>query len=119
MKAMILFPIIALFSISVLAQNWPEPQAPAVQQADPYVSIPKAALTPGPTSIYRAVFDATKLPSDLKTLLPAVNAVGGLMNDLRVGRTAFRNAHFINGFHRPAKDEILDNAHYRAKYGID
>jgi intracellular sulfur oxidation DsrE/DsrF family protein len=108
-----------LFAVSVLAQKWPEPKAPAVPQADPYVAIPNVALAPGPASIYRSVFDATKLPSDPKSILPAVNAVGGLMNDLRVGGTPARNAHFVIVFHGPATDGILTNEHYRAKYGID
>lgn len=113
------FFVVALFSFSVAAQKWPEAQAPAVPQADPYVPIPGSALSPSSLSTYRSIFDATRMSSDPIRLVPAVNAVGALMNDVRVGGTPNKNVHFVIVFHGPATDGILLNEHYRAKYGVD
>ncbi|MBV9217035.1 MAG: DsrE family protein [Acidobacteria bacterium] len=98
---------------------WPEPKAPAIEKADPYVAIPGAALSPTPKSSYSGIFDATKMAKTPDALIPAVNAVGGLLNDLAVGGTLRSNTHFVLVFHGAATDGILDNEHYRAKYGID
>ncbi len=69
-------------AIGGYGQKWPKALAPAFPEADPYVAIPNAAIAPSATTSFSAVFDATKFPSDRKTILPALNAVGGLMNDL-------------------------------------
>lgn len=111
--------IVCALSGSAVCQKWPEAKAPAVPQADPYVAIPGAALSPGPNSAYSAVFDATKFPSDPKSIVPALNAAGGLLNDIEVGGAPMKNTHFVVVFHGSATNGILDNEHYRAKYGID
>jgi intracellular sulfur oxidation DsrE/DsrF family protein len=106
-------------TISTIAQKWPEPKAPVIANADPYVAIPGAALLPTSKSIYKGIFDATKMSKAPDALVPAVNAVGGLLNDLAVGGTLKSNTHFVIVFHGPATDGILDNEHYKAKYGVD
>jgi intracellular sulfur oxidation DsrE/DsrF family protein len=119
MKTIVALFAITLFTLSAAAQKWPEAKAPVIPEADPYVAIPGASLSPTSASTYSCIFDATKMSSDPKALIPAVNAVGGLLNDLRVGGTPNRNAHFVIVFHGAATDGILDNDHYRAKYGVD
>ncbi|MFL6374551.1 MAG: DsrE family protein [Pyrinomonadaceae bacterium] len=111
--------ITCMLTIAASAQKWPEAKAPAFAEADPYVAIPGAALSPNSTSVYSGIFDATKLPSDRKTILPALNAVGGLMNDFAVGGTPDGNVHFVIVFHGAATDGILDNSHYKQMYGVD
>lgn len=111
--------VICAFAVAASAQKWPEAKAPAFAEADPYVAIPGAALSPTGSSTYSGVFDATKFPSDRKTILPALNAVGGLMNDFAVGGTPNQNVRFVVVFHGAATDGILDNAHYRKMYGVD
>jgi len=100
-------------------QKWPAAKAPAFPEADPYVTIPGAAISPTSASTYSAVFDATKFVSDRKTILPALNAVGGLMNDFAVGGTPNEKVHFVVVFHGAATDGILDNTHYKQMYGVD
>ena len=107
------------FTFSVSAQNWPKGEAPVIANADPYVSIPGAALAPTRLTTYSAVFDATRTAKEPTALVPALNAAGGLLNDLAVGGTPMTQTHFVVVFHGAATDGILDNAHYRAKYGVD
>jgi intracellular sulfur oxidation DsrE/DsrF family protein len=118
-RAFFVFAVLAVAAVGASAQKWPEANAPAFPQADPYVAIPGAAMSPGAASEYWGVFDATKFPSDRKAILPALNAVGGLLNDLAVGATPEKNAHFVVVFHGAATDGILTNAAYRQMYGTD
>lgn len=111
--------LIAATGTVVFAQKWPEGKAPIVPNADPYVRIQDAALSPARSTTYSAVFDATRLAKDPGALVPGVNAVGGLLNDLGVSDVPLSNAHFVVVFHGPATDAILVNEKYRAKYGID
>lgn len=111
--------LIGLLSAAAIGQKWPPAKAPAFPEADPYVAVPNAAIQPTATSTFSAVFDATKFPSDRKTILPALNAVGGLMNDFAVGGTPDSNVHFVVVFHGAATDGILVNTHYKQMYGVD
>jgi intracellular sulfur oxidation DsrE/DsrF family protein len=100
------------------AQGWPEPKAPAIPGADGYVVIPNVAVAPDARSAYRVIFDSTRMVSDPSKLLPAVNGAGGVMNDLDVSRVPQARQKFAIVFHGAALDGILDDAHYREKYGM-
>lgn len=110
---------LSLFTAVAVGQKWPPAKAPVFPEADPYVAIPNAAIAPTPTSVFSGIFDATKFPSDRKTILPALNAVGGLMNDFAVGGTPNGNVHFVVVFHGAATDGILDDVHYKQMYGVN
>ena len=107
-----------LLALAASAQEWPAPKAPSIPLADGYVRIPNAAVTPAPKTIYRSIFDGTRPAAEPDKILPVVNAVGGVLNDLAVGRVPRANRQFAVIFHGPAVDGILDDAHYRAKYGV-
>lgn len=100
------------------AQKWPEPKAPAIAQADGYVVIPHAAVAPDRKTTYRVIFDATRMSSDPSAILPAINGAGGVINDLDVGKVPRAQQKFVIVFHGAGLDGILDDAHYRQKYGI-
>jgi intracellular sulfur oxidation DsrE/DsrF family protein len=109
--------IILITTITLTAAQWPSPKAPAVSGADGYVEIPNATLAPTKSSTYRAIFDATR-PADKPTeLLPALNMAGSELNALATANVPLANAKFAVVFHGPAVDGILDEAHYKAKFG--
>jgi len=118
-KSILVLSVICASVMMASAQKWPEGKAPVIPNADPYVAIPGAALSPTKLTSYSAVFDATKMAQDPAVLVPAVNAAGGLLNDLAVGGTPARNTHFVVVFHGAATDGILNNENYRAKYGMN
>jgi len=118
-RSILILGVLCACSSLTFSQTWPEGKAPAISEADPYVAIPGAALSPGTGSVYKGVFDATKMAKDPKSILPALNATGGLLNDLAVGHTPLKSTHFVVVFHGPATDGILLNDSYKAKYGID
>ena len=109
---------IALISTVTLASaQWPSPQATAVSGADGYVDIPNAVLAPTKNGTYRAIFDATRAAQKPTDLLPALNMAGSELNALAVTNVPLANAKFAVVFDRPAADGILDELHYKWRFG--
>src|SRR5437870_5755667 len=109
--------IVLISTITLATAQWPPPKATAVSGADGYVEIPNAALAPTKISTYRAIFDATHLADKPTELLPALNMAGSELNALATANVPLANAKFAIVFHGPAVDGILDEAHYKAKFG--
>jgi hypothetical protein len=86
--------IISISTITLAAAQWSPPKAPAVSGADGYVEIPNAALAPTKNSIYRAVFDPTRLADKPTELLPALNMAGSELNALATANVPPANAKF-------------------------
>jgi intracellular sulfur oxidation DsrE/DsrF family protein len=114
-----------LLSLSAVAMaapagpaKWPAPKAAAVPQADGYVTIPGAAVPILKTRVYRAVFDATQPAGKPTDLVPALNMVGSELNALVASGVPLANAKFVVVFHGAAMNGILDEAHYKAKFGV-
>jgi intracellular sulfur oxidation DsrE/DsrF family protein len=110
--------LIFFASISLAYAQWPPPKSPAVPEADGYVAIPSAALTPTKKTTYHAVFDATRAADKPDQLLPALNMAGSELNALAAVNAPLTNAKFVVVFHGPATDGILDEAHYLKKFGV-
>jgi intracellular sulfur oxidation DsrE/DsrF family protein len=118
-RARILALCLVLFASNGWAQSWPEPKASAIPQADGYVEIPNVAVAPDSGATYRSIFDGTRNAEKPDAILPVINAAGGVLNDLAVGKVPQSAIQFAIVFHGPAVDGILANAPYRAKYGVD
>jgi intracellular sulfur oxidation DsrE/DsrF family protein len=110
--------------ISVLAASplaaapWPAPVAPVAPHADGYVVIPGVAVAPERTHVYRAVFNATLRADHPTELLPALNMLGSELNAIAGAGLPLANAKFVMVVHGDAIDGILDEAHYKAKFGV-
>jgi len=104
-------------SITVATAEWPPPKAPIVPEADGYVVIPNAALSPVKDSNYRAIFDATRPAEKPDHLIPALNMAGSELNALGAVNVPLTNAKFVVVFHGPALDAIFDEAQYKKKFG--
>jgi intracellular sulfur oxidation DsrE/DsrF family protein len=113
------FGIIFAATLCTAAAQWPNPKSATVPQADGYVVIPNAALSPGKAERYKAIFDATRAAEEPTQLLPALNMAGSELNALKAVNAPVSNAEFVIVFHGPAVGGILDNEHYRAKFGAD
>lgn len=111
--------LLLLATVTAASAEWPPAKSPAVPAADGYVEIPNVALAPMRESKYRAIFDATR-PADKATqLVPALNMAGSELNALAAANVPLSNARFAIVFHGSAVDAILDNSHYKAKFGAD
>ncbi len=111
-------PIVLLtLAASPPMRPWPPPRAPVIPAADGYVAIPGAAIPPEKTGSYRAVFDATRRAGKPTELIPALNMAGSELNAFGVAGVALGSVSFVVTFHGAAVDGLLDEAHYRAKFG--
>ena len=102
---------------AVVAQ-WSAPKAPIVPNADGYVTIPRAAVPADKTHLYKAIFDATRAAEKPAELVPALNMAGSELNAFAVAGVPLQNAKFAIVFHSSAINGILDDAHYREKFGV-
>ncbi|HEU4764982.1 MAG TPA: hypothetical protein VFT93_04950 [Candidatus Eisenbacteria bacterium] len=100
------------------AARWPAAKSPAVPEASGYVTIPNAVLPPEKTHIYKAIYDATRGADKPTQILPALDMAGSELNALAASGIPLRNARFAVVFHGGALDGILDDAHYRSKFGV-
>jgi len=111
--------IILSFLIADAAfSQWPAPKAPVIPEADGYVVIPNAAIPPRKDHVYKAIFDGTRFAAHPTELVPAINDVGAELNALSVAGVPEENAKFVVVFRGSAVDGILDDTHYRAKFGV-
>lgn len=115
--------LLALTVTAVLAGfrvfgQWGAPRAPVVPEADGYVPIPGAALRPDRKRIYRAIYDATRAAKDPSQLVPALNMAGSELNALAVENVPRGNTKFAVVFHGPAINGVLDDEHYKARFGV-
>lgn len=111
--------VILLMTVAGASAQWTAPKSPAVPEADGYVAIPNLALPPTKEKKYQAIFDATHGADKPTQLLPALNMAGSELNALAVANVPLSNARFAIVFHGPAVDGILDNEHYKAKFGVN
>ena len=98
--------------------QWSSPKAPVIPDADGYVTIPDAAVPPDKARVYKAIFDATRAANKPAELLPALNMAGSEFNALGAAGVPLQNAKLAIIFHGPAINGILDDAHYREKFGV-
>ncbi|MGZ5004876.1 MAG: DsrE family protein [Chthoniobacterales bacterium] len=111
--------VLLIFTVSLALAQSPQPKSPAVPDADGYVAIPNAALPPTKETRYQAIFDATRAASKPRQLVPALNNAASELNALATVEAPLSNARFVVVFHGAAVDGILDNEHYKAKFGTE
>ena len=117
--ALVVFVSVASVASAWAAESqWPAPKSPAIPEADGYVVIPGAAVTPDASHVYRAIFDANRAADKPDQLVPAINMLGSELNALAAANVPQKNAKFVLVFHGPAMDGVLDEAHYKAKFGV-
>ncbi len=99
--------------------HWPPANSPVVREADGFAVIEHAAVAPTNSSTYRAVFDATRGAEKPTQLVPAFNMAGSELNTLGASGVPLDHAKFVIVVHGGAVDGVLNDAAYRAKFGVD
>src|SRR5688572_11147215 len=120
MKLVLAFTLLVVVGLAASQSfaQWGAPAAAAIPEARGYVSIPNAAVTPDKKRTYRAIYNATRAPTEPSQLVPALNMAGAALNAFAATNVPLRNAKFAVVFHGPAIDGILGDAHYKAKHGV-
>ncbi len=120
MKWLAAFALSAILAAPAGAASLPPPAAPVIPQAFGYVAVPGAAIKPDKTHVYRVIFSATAGAAKPDALVPAILMAGTELNVLVANSLKLSNAAYVIDFHGPnAIIGLLDNAHYRQKFGID
>ena len=109
---------ICLYMVNSVSAQWGTPQASVIPQADGYVHIPTAAVLPNKNRVYKAAWDTTKMPTDPSKLLPGLNNLGSELNAFAATGVPLKNVKFVVVFHGAALNGILDDEHYKAKFGV-
>jgi intracellular sulfur oxidation DsrE/DsrF family protein len=113
------FALVFVLMLPIAARAaWDAAQAPAIPAADGFIVIPDAAVPPDPAHVYKAIFDSTQAAAKPDQLLPALNMAGSELNAFAVAHVPRAKIRFAVVFHGAALDGILDDAHYRSKYGV-
>jgi intracellular sulfur oxidation DsrE/DsrF family protein len=102
------------FNIALAQTN----NSPVIPEADGFIKIPNVSMPPDKNHIYKAIWDATKSAKEPSQLIPAINNSGSELNALAVSGIPLTHAKFVIVFHGAALDAILDDTHYKAKFGI-
>jgi len=113
------YSLITLLSFAISITSTAQVQNPIIPEADGFIIIKDAKIQPDKNRIYKAVYDATKTAKDSSQILPALNMAGSELNALGVCNIPVSHARFAVVFHGAAINGILDNYHYKQKYGID
>jgi intracellular sulfur oxidation DsrE/DsrF family protein len=91
-----------------------------VPGVDPYVAVPGSTFTADNEHTYRVLFEGRRGADKPDQVAPVVNMAGSELNTLAAHGVRRENVHFVVVFHTtPSDDAVLDNAHYRAKHGVD
>jgi intracellular sulfur oxidation DsrE/DsrF family protein len=103
-----------------LAAPLPPPAMPVTSDAYGFVVVKSAAIQPDKAHVYKAIFSATQGGDKPGERAPAIQMAGTELNALVASGLGLSNADFVVDFHGPgAVWALLDNKHYRAKFGTD
>jgi intracellular sulfur oxidation DsrE/DsrF family protein len=102
------------FACSASAQG---SSSPVIPEADGFTILSGAAIQPDRDRVYKAIYNATIFSADSKQILPALNMAGSELNAFGVCKVPISHAKFVIVFHGEAINGILDDDHYKKKYG--
>lgn len=93
-------------------------QAPVITAAGAFHPVPHAAFLPDRHATYKVVFSMTK-PSDKPDQVnPALERVARTVNLYAASGVPLDHLKFVAIAYGPATALVLDDAHYRAKFGV-
>jgi len=109
-----------LMAIPEFALAAPKPLTPVIPEAYGFIPVPQASVKPDKSHVYKAIFDARQAAAKPAELAPALMFAGAELNTLSASGVPLSNIDFVIIFHTTDADSaVWDNAHYRAKFGVD
>lgn len=92
--------------------------SPAIDGYGDVVPMPDAAMQPDPKGEYKTVFDVTK-GAEMRGVNASLFRVARAVNVFTSAGVPLAHLHFVAVISGPATPAVLDNEHYRAKFGKD
>jgi intracellular sulfur oxidation DsrE/DsrF family protein len=107
----------ALGTGSADAQEWNWIN-PAVKDFGAVVALPNAGMQPDKNADYKVVFNVTSWGTP-DTVQPGLERIARTINVFASAGVPLSRLHMIAVLHGPATPAVLDNSHYREKFGVD
>jgi intracellular sulfur oxidation DsrE/DsrF family protein len=95
--------------------NWINP---TIQEAGAIVALPNAGMQPDKNTDYKVVFNITGGGAPEK-VLAGLDRVARTVNLFTSAGVSLSRLHFVAVVHGPATPSILDDAHYKDKFGVE
>jgi intracellular sulfur oxidation DsrE/DsrF family protein len=95
--------------------NWVNP---TIKEAGAIVALPNAGLQPDKNTDYKVVFNVNGASPPEKVLV-GLDRVARTVNLFTSAGVSLSHLHFVAVVHGPATPAILDDAHYKEKFGVD
>ena len=92
---------------------------PAIAKYGPGHPLPHAAVQPDNHRVYKAIFDVTTGFKDPSEPEAGLDHVARAVNIFAAAGVSVKNLRFVAILHGPATTAVLNNAAYKAKYGVD
>lgn len=91
----------------------------AITASGNFQPLPHAAFQPSKTVTYKVVFGMTKASAEPGQVNPALERVARTVNLYVSAGVPLDHLKFVAVAYGPATALVLDNAHYRAQFGVD
>lgn len=91
---------------------------PVIKGYGDFVPLPHAAMQPDKDTQYKAVFDVTS-SSEAKGVNAPLFHVARAVNIFASAGVPLKHLHFVAVIHGAATTIVMDNAHYKKRYGKD
>jgi intracellular sulfur oxidation DsrE/DsrF family protein len=95
------------------------PTSQAITAAGNFHPLPQAAFQPSKSATYKVVFGMTKASTKPDQVNPALERVARTVNLYASAGVPLDHLKFVAVAYGPATALVLDNAHYRAQFGVD
>lgn len=92
---------------------------PVIKQFGGAYALTNAAEQPDPNKAYKVIFDVTKGAPKPSKVNAGLFHVAKAVNIMTTAGVPLSNLHFVAVLHGKATVAVLDNAHYKAKFGIN
>ena len=113
-----------LIGIFVCCTAWAAPPAgfwqfPAIKGAGAMHPLPNAAFQPDKSTIYKVVFSVTRAPKGTQDPDGGLEPVARAVNVFTSAGVPLEHLKFVAIIHGGATPMVLDNAHYKQRFGAD
>jgi len=109
--------LMLLLASGVRCADTPEPIAPMIPGALPFVPVPGALAAPDQRRVYKVIFNVQQAAAKPNQPSDGVLFAATDLSALRGQGVPAANTRFALIFHGPAVDALLADEHYQAKFG--
>jgi intracellular sulfur oxidation DsrE/DsrF family protein len=110
---------LAIARTALAGPNAPSLQTLAISGAGAVHPLPQAAYQPRKDAIYRVVFAVTKAGEKPTDVSPSLERVARSVNLYVSAGVPLDHLKFVTVVYGPATAAMLDNEHYKTKFGVD